>query len=477
MQGLEEYVSNGAAYDSAERGADAPKCHPETRKAVQEEILSWIERGRHDANPTTLLWLSGPAGSGKTAIAGTIAEECQAKGWFAASFFFSAFSGGVDRRSKRYLIPTLAYHLLQQKSIPGLKEAILASIAENPSVFERRLDKQLDILILEPLRTLGIVNRSAWPKVIIIDGLDECNQSFDKKFETDHDRQVAREEDHREILSALWRASREWHFPFRILLASRPEQAISTYFSSTPDRPFKEIFLDDKYNPEVDIEKFSRASLVKIGRDRGLQENWFAKDVPRLLAQEASGQFVYATTALRFVRDPTRPPHEQLKRVMEWRRFDDSQPFVALDALYTGILETSPIPTLAAKWLFAIDAMKDKVDKGYRQSLLESFPGEARYVLGTLNSLINLDTFHFYHKSLFDYLQDHRRSTALHVSIADADRFLANRYYQVLKSGYSPSFRSRHVLTLLDRRQGPSKYAGEFKLFPPAILRIFAKHL
>lgn len=407
---------------------------------MQEEILSWIERGRHDAKPTTFLWLSGPAGAGKTAIAGSISEECQARGWLAASFFFSAFSGGVDRRSKRYVIPTLAYHLLQQKAIVGLKDAILTAISENPSVFERRLATQLDVLILEPLRKLGVTARiPEWPKIIVVDGLDECGPSPESKFNTNHERQLAREGDHQEILSTLWRASRDPCFPFRILLASRPERAISTYFSSSPPTlPFKEIFLDDKYNPEVDIEKFSRASLVKIGRDRGLQENWFTTDVPRLLAQEASGQFVYATTALRFVSDPSRPPHEQLKRVLEWRRFDDAKPFAALDALYTGILETSPIPTLSAKWLFAIDTMKDKVDKRYRQSLLESFAGEARYILGTLSSLISLDTFHFYHKSLFDFLQDPRRSGALHVSAVDADRLLADRYYQVMKSTFIP---------------------------------------
>lgn len=129
----------------------------------------------------------------------------------------------------------------------------------------------------------------------------------DRRFETSHDRQQAREleEDHRQILSVLWRASRDRNFPFRIILASRPEQAMRTFFSSAA-HTYKEVFLDDKYHPEVDIERFVPASLIKMGRDCRLRQDWFAPDVPRLLAQRASGQFIYATTALRFVRHPSR---------------------------------------------------------------------------------------------------------------------------------------------------------------------------
>ncbi|KAJ3506105.1 hypothetical protein NMY22_g17358 [Coprinellus aureogranulatus] len=322
--------------------------------------------------------------------------------------------------------------------------------------------------IIDRLTSKGRPVTGSWPKVLVIDGLDECDAEpglrFGQKTETHQDRRLYREEVQCEILSTLHKASLDPAFPFRILLASRPEQAIRNFFSSLPlhhlrlyprvdqttpilspilsmgrghihaIRSFKEIFLDDKYNPEGDIEKFAWASLTKIGRDRGLPESWFGRGVPKMIAQQASGQFVYATTALRFLKDHSRPPHEQLERVLEWRRFDDSEPFAALDALYTGILETSPIPTIAAKWLCAIDAMKDKVGKGFRQSLLESFSGETQYVLGTLPSLIDLATFNFYHQSVIDFLKDPRRSGDLHISDADADRFIGERYYQVLKN-------------------------------------------
>lgn len=436
--GLEKNVSNGAAHDSAERGADAPKCHPDTRKAVQEDILSWIERGHQDTIPTTLMWLSGPAGSGKTAIAGSICDECLTRGWLAASFFFSAISGGPDRRAKGYLIPTIAYHLLRQKSIPGLRRAILAAIEDDPSVFMSRLDTQLDTLILEPLRQLDLtVNRSAWPKVIVIDGLDECGADTTKKRDVEHERR--RFDDHQEILAVLRRASSDPACPFRIIISSRPEPAIRGCFASIPSHSFKQVFLDDKYDPEADIEVFARASLSKVGRDRGLQDDWFADDVPKILAQGASGQFVYVSTALRFVQDPIRPPYEQLQRILQWRSFNDSKPFATLDALYTGILETSPNPSLSAKWIRTIDYFQMNHD-WYKKRLLEACPGETEYLLESLRSLVGLITsegtfaFHFYHKSLLDFLGDPSRSASLHVSDEEVTRFHMDRHYLVLKS-------------------------------------------
>jgi hypothetical protein len=154
--GLDRHISRGAAHDSPERGPDAPKCAPETRKAVQEEILSWTGHGDRDVSPTMILWLSGPAGAGKTAIAGLIADACQSQGWLAASFFFSGFvPTSPDRRSHMCLMPTLAYHLVQQSAIPELRDTILESITENPSVFEKCLEQQLEFLILGLCATLA----------------------------------------------------------------------------------------------------------------------------------------------------------------------------------------------------------------------------------------------------------------------------------------------------------------------------------
>ena len=77
-------VAVGAAYNVAER-YDPSQCRPYTRVAVLSKIMDWIE-ARHNRR-LRFMWLTGPAGTGKSAIVQTIAETCYEAGLLAASFF------------------------------------------------------------------------------------------------------------------------------------------------------------------------------------------------------------------------------------------------------------------------------------------------------------------------------------------------------------------------------------------------------
>lgn len=399
--------------------------------------MSWIKHGDQDANPKSILWLSGPAGSGKTAIAGTIADECYRAGLLAASFFFSAFSGSKKRRSMAALLPTLVYRLLEHKVIEGFKEEVLLVLEEDPMVFYRNIHQQLEHLILKPLRKIaGSSNVQFWPIVIIIDGLDECEGS--PPHSPDYQPPPTA---HKEILSALARACADPAFPFRIIVASRPEPAIRHFFTSTPNLSL-DIFLDDKYEPDADIKLYLESMLSDIRRRFTLPSSWAPNDVVDLLVGEASGQFIYASTVMRFLNDPRHPPQKQLNRILEWRRLDNSEPFAPLDALYRRILHTSPDPTLAAKWILLIDSHLN-MSPFYVKFLLESYTGETEHVLGCLLSLVGLVDescrihFHFYHKSLLDFLRDHKRSHDLYVTAEDQIDFAMQRYYAVLRGPLS----------------------------------------
>ncbi len=62
-----------SAYDSPDH-VDAPKCHPNTRKAVLDEIMNWIIL--MVARTQWILWLNGAAGAGKSAIGRSIVDLC-----------------------------------------------------------------------------------------------------------------------------------------------------------------------------------------------------------------------------------------------------------------------------------------------------------------------------------------------------------------------------------------------------------------
>ena len=97
--------------DSAER-CDAPKCHPETRVAVQDDLYSWIKDGDvvdSAMGPRKIKWITGPAGTGKTAVMGSLADRCAADGVLGATFFFASWSASSGRRRKTAFVTTIAH--------------------------------------------------------------------------------------------------------------------------------------------------------------------------------------------------------------------------------------------------------------------------------------------------------------------------------------------------------------------------------
>jgi RecA/RadA recombinase len=91
--------------------------------------MEWIEAPA--AMRKLILWMYGPAGSGKTAIAQSIAEACQQQGRLAASFFFGRTAHG--RNDTTRFIATIAYQL--SRFMPETCDCIMSAIEQNPAVF------------------------------------------------------------------------------------------------------------------------------------------------------------------------------------------------------------------------------------------------------------------------------------------------------------------------------------------------------
>ncbi|KAF6755315.1 hypothetical protein DFP72DRAFT_1121765, partial [Ephemerocybe angulata] len=434
---LSKHMADGAIHDSKER-CDAPKCMPQTRVAVQDEILSWITNGHEDAEPKRILWVTGPAGTGKTAILGTIAERCKAEGMLGATFFFSSFSGSFARRSKTHLVSTLAYQLLEHEGLDQVGQVrarMCQAIRRSPAIFQKRLQTQLNELILLPLRHGAPTGTSSTgmnqiQMAIIIDGLDECNYV---------EGEAGNEQ--REILSAILHAAKNPSFPFVVIIASRPELAIREFFSTDlAGSATRELFLDDKYDPDADIRLFYESKFSSIRRRFNLSPEWPSLEVLLELVANASGQFIYATTVMRFVEGPPpgshahvapavpglRTPHQRLVRILELRtraQTPNVRPLEALDILYNSVLRTCSEPLLSMKWLGAISfllAGTDPMPARLVRLWLEQSPGEEVYALGPLSSLIYIpsddcdERYAFYHKSFVDFFEDESRCVDLY---------------------------------------------------------------
>ena len=236
-------------HNSKER-YDPPKCHPDTRKAVLSDVTSWIS---DHSKKTCILWLSAPAGSGKSAILQQIAENFYESRGLSASFFFSR--SATKRNSETFLIATLASQLAT--SIPSTRPLIEGAIERDPSIFDRVLSEQMVHLVVYPLVYASLHPQSGppWPTLLVIDGLDECNGG---------ERQA-------EILRILKLALLKLKSSLPtlyLLIASRPEPAIAAVFDDELSDITHRLVLDYTYHPDRDIALFLRSSFADLFRRR-----------------------------------------------------------------------------------------------------------------------------------------------------------------------------------------------------------------
>ena len=414
MELLHQQIAPGAFHNSDER-YDPPKCHPHTRRAVLKKILDWVK----DPNKVALfLWLYGPAGAGKSAIAQTIAELLDEAGLLAAAFFFSRNAAG--RNDKTLLVATLVYQLV--KSIPEIRARVLAALEQDPALFSYSIDTQIQVLIVKPLNAAA--NEEALtsillsrPRLIILDGLDECSTTSAQT----------------QVLNALSTAAKHLHIPLFFLIASRPEQDIRQSFNdqnSLGSLSFS-IALDNTYRPEDDIRAFLQSTFDEIKRNhpsRGhLPTSWPSSEDIQRLVKESSGQFIFASTVAKYVNSNRHWPPDRLNIIFGKSKPGQETPFAELDSLYHLILSSvADAEKLQDVLMFLVlrPFWHSGVLLKQTTTLIEKFlfyrPGEIDMILTDLHSIIYvppqgnaiLDP-RFFHASLPDFLLDRSRSMDL----------------------------------------------------------------
>ncbi|PPQ87592.1 hypothetical protein CVT25_006086 [Psilocybe cyanescens] len=369
---LGQHIAADAIYNSAER-FPPPKCHPGTREKIINTILDWVN------DPTAkkrALWLNGPAGAGKSAIAHSIAvilEEIPGDSKYAGSFFFT--KDAVGRGDGTKLFSTIAYQLALE--FPSLRVLIDTAMLDNPTLPTKSIDVQLRYLIIEPL--LRVTDWPAHSPTIIIDGLDECAGS--KRMQS-------------EILSLLSKALIEHNIPLRFLIVSRPEYWISDSFEIGPLVDItKPVCLRDNKDADVDIEKYLREGFDKIYEENipimsSTPRPWPSYHIIWRFVHSASGQFVYASTVLEFVGASSNfcDPREQL-RILTTAGPHHASAFSDLDKLYATILSSYPRPN-------TMKCVLGGLLLGFSEKTIQEFlgvdSGEVQLVLRALSSLIRI---------------------------------------------------------------------------------------
>ncbi|KAF9069179.1 hypothetical protein BDP27DRAFT_1184003, partial [Rhodocollybia butyracea] len=121
-----------SAVFNAEARFPAPLCHPGTREDILRELKDWVKQDAPQVfpNDSSICWLYGPAGAGKSAIAQTVAEACANDRILAGSFFF--WRSDSSRNNPARLFTTLAFQIAT--AMPELRSIINSVIMKNPNL-------------------------------------------------------------------------------------------------------------------------------------------------------------------------------------------------------------------------------------------------------------------------------------------------------------------------------------------------------
>ena len=396
--------------------------------------MDWICGLWEEDRDAVILWFYGPAGAGKSAIAGKIAELCQLEKRLLASFFFSR--ADPTRNNHRSLIATIAYQIAI--NFPTTRGKMAAAIEHDPLLFTRSLESQATSLIVEPFRELidmGYFDTTSPRRLIIIDGLDECDTATVQCNVLD-------------VVSLLFR---KYRLPLIILIASRPERHLTHSFNNESLSKFHTtLALDNTYKPDDDIRLFLADNFRRV-KDihpmrRYLDPSWPSDVVLDDLVKKSAGQFIYALTVVKYVSSIRHHPADRLNFVLGIRppRHTHEMPFGQLDALYQHIFSVVvDRKTLLLILGFHFAIWTEDFGEPFTLQDIEMFlqldRGYIEFLLGDLNSVIIIfytePYIHILHASLRDFLLDATRSKGFHINLSDIHTTCMHLCFHHNKSG------------------------------------------
>ena len=287
------------------------ECLPDTRTNVLEFIINWVNDLRTTQN---VLWIYGLAGSGKSTLSTTIANRFRESGNLGTFIFFDRDI--AERNNPRDVIRTMAYQL--GVFHPDIGEIIASALKSSPNICLSPISYQFQKLFLDTLSPSKGFTVSA-PIVLVLDALDECG--------TPKDREI--------LLTVLSDKSRDLHPNIRFIFTSRAEIDILRAFNHQIHVRTLELDITVRDN-HCDIQLYIRHRMANICRRMilSLGDDWPGEKMIEELTEQASGLFIWASTAMEFI--DGYDPRRRLASLLSAKVATTAQ--ATLDALYLRAL-------------------------------------------------------------------------------------------------------------------------------------------
>ena len=412
------FVPLGGLFDSPVRGPPPITQLGSGRARLVERLELELEIPRN-----SMSWLYGSPGTGKSAIAYTLASRCRQKHRLIGSFFFSRRHASCG--SARSVVLALAYQLGLSDLLA--KEKILTALNNDPGIVfpSRDLREQFARLLIEPLEA---VDWDFPSRVFIIDAVDQCQDQGPDLISL-----LSR------LLSHLTNAALHIFFTSRDEVFIKPHLATVTSVSiKHPDAVVTSHFADVSLRHidiDSDIRSFLRQSFEKIHTRHRLQcrKPWPPDEDFRHIVDRVGPYFDTASVVVKFVESLDHDPTDRMDLICYALTDPPFPPGLSVDAFYEAMISISDDIEQAYLHLTIVVSLADMLscsqldhllNRGTHQkfdmhSVLSQFPPLVRIPAG-YDSAVQVC-----HESLFDFLCDPLRRGGQFNSQAMVHRLLA----------------------------------------------------
>jgi hypothetical protein len=358
-------------------------CTEGTRVDIIKRIMDWAKET--DVNSPSVYWLNGLAGAGKTTIAFTICQLLQKANLPFTSFFCSR---QLDSKDPRLLVTTLCRDLAE--NFRSYASELQLVLDRDTKVVNAVLSSQINELLAKPWQASLNHRDGLRAPIIVVDALDESDRGIEFL---------------KELLGIVEHGALTG---IKFLITSRPDPNIVDLCKSFPEDTVCRLHEVDTADVQQDIEKFLQEKLPNLKGSQELAD----------LSQQSGGLFIYAATAVRFLR----PPHTSLSASEEqsllkelldsWPTSADSGERLLVDELYEQILgaafRDARIYRQRLRILHSVLCAEDRITVPILSELTTTDLGTVEKVVDSLHAVLYVSSkdncVYWYHSSFPDFV-------------------------------------------------------------------------
>jgi hypothetical protein len=377
-------------------------CLPGTREELLNDIHCWIN---DVSDPRRALLLTGEAGTGKSAVAHSIARLYDGIDRLGSAYCFDRNEMELTRTN--IVIPTIARNLANCELT--MKTALSDFLQRKPTIAQTRgIRQQFDELLLAPLRQTN----APGPIVIVIDALDESSPTSRSQ-----------------LLAAFTDRLSELPPYIRIIITSRPETDIKVALGNHKSVLWKQMGDIAFASTSSDIAQYIHTQLQDL---QGSFTDYQATCNSLVIA--AGTLFQWAYTACRAIKGSQQrmiPVEKQAKSILSMSKHsaaskDLDEPYrKILSQVFRGDSVPDCYRVVISHILVAIEplSIQSLEDLLVQSGILVL--GEVNMVVGGLGALLSgADKSHHVvrplHTSLYDFLIDKSRSHEFAIDLSSA---------------------------------------------------------